>query len=86
MIDKLIYLTLIIVLGFFYFKTNKKLREKYFIDKSMYYSGIFFIVPVIAPKAHFKKKDFWKGYSQYIFHLIYIFGVAYFLLKLVEVL
>jgi len=88
MIEKIIYLGLIIVFGYLYFKIWKYLRGNYFNSnkRNLNYGGVALIIPIILPKIHFKKRTFWKDYFLYVSQFICLFGAVYFFFKLIWIL
>lgn len=88
MIEKIIYLILVIVLGYLYFKVDSKLWSNHYNShtKSSFLFVSKFPVAIFYPKPFFKKINFWRGYLLYLFMWVLAGLSLYFLLKLVGIL
>lgn len=88
MIEKIIYLFLVLFLAYGFFKLEKKLKKNYY---SEYANSSFLFtsripLAIIYPFPFFEKKKFLRGYLLYLVSWLLIGLNLYFLFKLVGII
>ena len=80
---EIVYIFTVVVLGYIFIKTNRELKEKYYLEKLPFFgTGNIPFLPLLFPKKYFIKEELWDGYIVYLFNFFSIVGIIYFLFKL----